>query len=360
MSSFYKKLFTFSSGIVATVSIVYCLREFYQGKRYEGKERLTGRTVIVTGANSGIGFETAKEMAKRGAGKVILACRDTVRCQAARRKIIKTTHNRHVVCRDLDLRSFDSIVKFCEDVRKSEPKIDILVNNAGVMRLPHRRETADGLEIQMGVNHFGHFLLTNLLLDHLETSDYNPARVINVSSVSHKEVADVEKDIEDLKFTQEPYNTIEAYNMSKLSNILFTRGLADKLQKDGKSQRVHVYAVYPGWASTEITRYMPHELSMISSTLLSPLRLFARTARIGSQVILHCALDPDAANDTGKYYFDCHEELPSADAMRDDLAKRLWTISVNMTRLHEFQRKLDISPSISTDASMHSVATAAV
>jgi retinol dehydrogenase-14 len=143
---------------------------------------LDGKTAIVTGANTGIGKETAAEFAKRGA-RVIMACRNLNQAEAAMKEIVQNTGNKSVVVTHLDLASLKSVRAFAEDV-KNEARLDILINNAGVFNLPAFSKTQDGFEMTMGVNHFGHFLLTNLLLDLLKQSA--PSRVVVVSSVLHR------------------------------------------------------------------------------------------------------------------------------------------------------------------------------
>eukprot|EP00105_Crassostrea_gigas_P030343 XP_011452614.1 PREDICTED: retinol dehydrogenase 13 [Crassostrea gigas] len=157
------------------------MRRYFAGGVCRSKARLDGKTVIITGANTGIGKETAIDLASRGA-KVILACRDVMRAERAATDIMKKSNNQNIVVKIVDLASLDSIRKFADNINKSEPKIDILINNAGIMMCPYWK-TQDGFEMQFGVNHLGHFLLTNLLLDKIKSSA--PARIINVSSRAH-------------------------------------------------------------------------------------------------------------------------------------------------------------------------------
>lgn len=136
-----------------------------QGGRFENTIQADGKIVLITGANTGIGRETAKELAKRGA-HVYMACRDMKKCEEAREDIVLETLNQHVYCRKCDLASFQSIREFAQRFQQEQTKLDILINNAGVMRCP-KATTKDGIELQLGVNHMGHFLLTNLLLNML-------------------------------------------------------------------------------------------------------------------------------------------------------------------------------------------------
>uniref|UniRef100_A0A673UMA9 Retinol dehydrogenase 13 n=1 Tax=Suricata suricatta TaxID=37032 RepID=A0A673UMA9_SURSU len=199
------------------------LRDYVAGGSCPSKATIPGKTVIVTGANTGIGKQTALELAKRG-GNVILACRDMEKCEAAAKDIRRETLNHHVNARHLDLASLKSVREFAAKIIEEEEHVHILVNNAAVMRCPHWT-TEDGFEMQFGVNHLGHFLLTNLLLDKLKASA--PSRVINLSSLAH--VAG-HIDFEDLNWEKRKYDTKAAYCQSKLAVLLFTKELSRRLQ----------------------------------------------------------------------------------------------------------------------------------
>lgn len=185
-------------------------------------------------------------MARCG-GKIYMACRDHSKCEGARLKIIEETGNVNVFNRHLDLASLASIRKFTRDFLEEENRLDILINNAGVMVCP-KMHTKDGFEYQIGVNHLGHFLLTNLLLDLLKRS--TPSRIIVVSSITHAILAWIKKD--DLN-SDKSYNRYLAYSQSKLANMLFTRYLARKLKGTG----VTVNALHPGCIMTELPRHIP-------------------------------------------------------------------------------------------------------
>uniref|UniRef100_G1SDM2 Retinol dehydrogenase 11 n=1 Tax=Oryctolagus cuniculus TaxID=9986 RepID=G1SDM2_RABIT len=184
--------------------------------------QLPGKVVVVTGANTGIGKETAKELAQRGA-RVYIACRDVQKGELVAREIQSSTGNQQVLVRKLDLADTKSIRAFAEDFSAEEKHLHILINNAGVMMCPYSK-TADGFEMHMGVNHLGHFLLTHLLLAKLKESA--PSRVINVSSLAHHLGRIYFHNLQGEKF----YNAGLAYCHSKLANILFTRELARRLK----------------------------------------------------------------------------------------------------------------------------------
>ena len=168
---------------VAVLPLAYYLFRVFlvNGRKCPSKARIDGKTVIITGGNTGIGKITAQELAARG-GRVIIACRDGAKAAAAVADIRKETGNEEVLYKKLDLASTDSIRQFAGEILAEEHRLDILILNAGVMFTPHMK-TNDGFELQFGVNHLGHFLLTHLLLEHLKASA--PSRVVAVSSVGH-------------------------------------------------------------------------------------------------------------------------------------------------------------------------------
>lgn len=296
-----------------------------QGGKFTNPIRADGKVVLVTGANTGIGKETTRELAKRGA-KVYMACRDMNRCQTARDEIVLETKNVDIHCRKCDLASFESIKQFVNEFKKEEKKLDILINNAGVMRIPNRLFTKEGIELQIGVNHFGHFLLTTLLLDELKRAA--PSRVVNVSSLAHTrghiKMTDLNSD--------QKYDAGEAYNQSKLANVLFTRSLSKRLHKTG----VTVYALHPGVVSTELGRYMTLFNGWFGKIFVKPLLWpFMKTAVAGAQTTLYCALDPELENISGKYFSDCAIKKPADQALDDNVAEWLWQTSEKWVRLEK-------------------------
>nr|XP_033791376.1 retinol dehydrogenase 13 isoform X2 [Geotrypetes seraphini] len=233
------------------------IKDYISGGICPSKAGIIGKTVIVTGANTGIGKETALELARRG-GRIIMACRDMDKCEVAAKEIRGKTLSHSVFARHLDLSSMKSIRKFAKMINEEEEHLDILINNAAVMRCPHWK-TEDDFEMQFGVNHLGHFLLTNLLLDKMKSS--GRARIINVSSLAH--VAG-EIDFDDLNCEEKKYNTKKAYCQSKLANVLFTKELARQLQ----GTEVTTNSLHPGVASTELGRHTGMHKSAFSSTTL--------------------------------------------------------------------------------------------
>ncbi|XP_035741745.1 retinol dehydrogenase 13-like [Vespa mandarinia] len=313
----------YASMIATTVGAVYLTKDYFGGKKYEGKENLEGKVIIVTGANSGIGKETARAFAARNA-KVILACRNKNRCEQARKEIVIETKNKLVYCRKCDLASQESIRTFVTRFKNENSQLDILVNNGGVMRCP-KSYTKEGIEMQLGVNHMGHFLLTNLLLDVLKQSA--PSRIINVSSNAHLKGKLQVKDLNSMK----NYDPYEAYAQSKLANILFTRELAKKL----KGTQVTVNAVHPGIVDTEITRHMTLFKNLWFKYFIKPFTWpFIKSPKQGAQTILYVALDPNLDNITGSYFSNNEIVNISEEAKDDKLAKWLWLVSEKWTKLN--------------------------
>lgn len=225
-------------------SSVVCYRSYVRKGRYiNDAARIDGKVVIITGANTGLGKATAAELAKRG-GKVYMACRSEERGMAALNEIKESTGN-NVFFMKLDLASLDSIREFSKKFHEVETRLDILVNNAGLLSPLER--TKDGFELNMGVNHLGHFLLTNLLLDLLKTAA--PSRIVVVSSMIHK-IGGINRD--DLNSVNSFAGSWRAYANSKLANILFVRKLAKILDGSG----VTINSLCPGGVDTEATRYM--------------------------------------------------------------------------------------------------------
>ncbi|XP_055531095.1 retinol dehydrogenase 13-like [Wyeomyia smithii] len=297
------------------------LKDYMQGGRFKrGDVRADGKVVIVTGANTGIGKETAMFLARRGA-HVYMACRDMTRCETARQEVVLETKNANVYCRQCDLSSLQSVRKFAEQFKQEQNRLDILINNAGVMRCP-RSLTKEGIELQLGVNHMGHFLLTNLLLDMLKLSA--PSRIVVVSSLAHTRG---KINVQDLN-SEKSYDPATAYEQSKLANILFTRELAKRLQGTG----VTVNAVHPGVVDTELMRHMGLFNSWFSSILIKPFAWpFLKTPIFGAQTSVYAALDPDLEKVSGQYFSDCAPKDVADQAKDDKLAQWLWAVSEKWT-----------------------------
>jgi retinol dehydrogenase-14 len=289
-------------------------RVYKRGMSIAGKE-MSNKTVIITGANCGIGKATAVELAKRHA-RVILACRNKEKANSAISDIRRITSNGELVFRHLDLESFKSIREFCSEIVENETQLDALINNAAVMNHPYR-QTEDNLEIHMSVNHFGNFLLTNLLLDLLKKS--SAGRIIFVSSALHKYG---KVNMEDFIGQQK-----KPYADSKLANVYFARELAHRLQGTG----VAVHTMHPGMVNTELSRY---SVAPVLKFIVNPLKyLLLPSAEVGCQGIVRLMVD-DLQDDTGKYYGKTgeEEEWPKISSDRA-IWKKMWEISDKLTRL---------------------------
>ncbi|KAK4017949.1 hypothetical protein OUZ56_000024 [Daphnia magna] len=287
-------------------------------------KKLTGKTVIITGANTGIGKETAIDLAKRGA-RVILACRDPKKAAIAKDDIIRESGNKNVVIRQLDLASLKSVRKFAADILKSELRLDVLINNAGCATI-EKTLTEDGLEYQMQSNHFGHFLLTNLLLGLLKKSA--PSRIIHVSSMAHAFTKTL--DLNNLN-SELSYDTGTVYYYSKLSQALCTRHLAPLVFNSG----VTVNCLHPGAVQTEIFRNAPSWFQMIAAITFP---LFFKSAKEGAQTTIHLAVADEVANVTGEYFSDCKIAKTSKLAKDAGLAKKLWEVSETLVKLKPEER----------------------
>jgi len=300
----------------AAIGGVVLFKEVLAGGNFSGgPESLEGRTVIVTGANSGIGKETARGFAKRKA-RVIMACRDMEKCKAARRELALDTRNTSLACRQCDLSNFNSVREFAALMKHKEERVDILVNNAAVMRIPKRSTNAQGIETHLATNHLGPFLLTNLLLDKIKES---PAgRIITVSSVGHHR-----GQLDFANLNREDYDPADAYNATKLANVLFTNKLARELE----DTTVTAASVHPGNTSTNIFRHMGFYKNWFAMGVLWPLLwLFLKTPRQGAQTSLYAALSEGVAS--GGYYVNQAPAEQSDAALDEKLQDRLWATSL--------------------------------
>ncbi|XP_029383205.1 retinol dehydrogenase 13 isoform X2 [Echeneis naucrates] len=312
------------SVIGTVVGSAVLIKNQVTGGRCPSKATIAGKTVVITGANTGIGKETAQELAKRG-GRIIMGCRDMEKCEAAAKEIRGKTLNPHVYAHHLDLASLKSVREFAERVKK-EQTVDVLINNAGVMRCPAWK-TEDGFDMQFGVNHLGHFLLTNLLLDKLKESA--PSRVINLASLAHL-VGKI--DFEDLNWEKKKFDTKQAYCQSKLANVLFTRELAKRLQGTG----VTVNAVHPGVVATELGRHTGLHQSHFSSSVLSPFfSLLVKSPELGAQPSIYLAVSEEMEGVTGCYYDVMTEKEPAPQALDEEVAQKLWEVSSRLVGLED-------------------------
>ncbi|MDT5224441.1 MAG: hypothetical protein QOG19_1848 [Mycobacterium sp.] len=284
----------------------------------------TGRIAVITGANTGLGFETATALAARGA-HVVMAVRNLEKGKQAAARITEATPGADVELQELDLTSLDSVRSAAAELRSAHDRIDLLINNAGVMYTP-KSTTKDGFEMQFGTNHLGHFALTGLLLDRL--LPVKGSRVVTVSSLGHRIRAAIHFD--DLQW-ERSYSRVAAYGQAKLANLLFTYELQRRLAAGGTTVAV---AAHPGGSKTELTRNLPR-LVAVATKLVEPL---FQDADLGALPQLRAATDP--AVQGGQYYGpDGFQEtrgypkVVASSAQSHDVAlqQRLWAVSEELT-----------------------------
>ena len=276
-----------------------------------------GRTMLVTGANSGICLETCVALA-RGGARVLATARDLDRGRAAVDEIRARAGSDDVELVSLDLGSLDDVRACAATVLDRIDHLDVLVNNAGAV-LGTRRETVDGLEMTMGVNHLGPFLLTHLLAPALVAAP--AARVVTVASLAHRRA---ELDLDDLLFERRPYQSMVAYGSSKLANVLFARELARRMGPAGVSS----VSLHPGTVRSGFGRDGDgHWLLRIGVRLAAP--LFVDAER-GASTSVHAAASPAMEGVTGVYLSRRRVVSPSAAAQDDDLARALWDRSAEL------------------------------
>jgi NAD(P)-dependent dehydrogenase (short-subunit alcohol dehydrogenase family) len=283
----------------------------------------TGRTAVITGANTGLGYETATALAAKGA-HVVLAVRNLDKGKAAADLITTRTPGASVALQELDLTSLESIRNAADELRSKHDQIDLLINNAGVMMTP-KSHTKDGFELQFGTNHLGHFALTNLLLDRVLAVP--GSRIVTVSSQGHRFARGIRFD--DLQWDRD-YGRVRAYGQAKLANLLFTYELQRRLH----GTHTIAVAAHPGGSNTELMRNLPVAIRGLG-TLLAPL---FQGPDMGALPTLRAATDPGVLG--GQYYgpdgFGEQRGYPkvvaSSVASHDvDAQRRLWAVSEELT-----------------------------
>ena len=297
-------------GSISLVLLLICLalillRRHLQGARCHSLVRLEDKVAVVTGANTGIGFETALDLSSRGA-KVILLCRSLERGEAAATTIRAATGG-EVEVEKLDLASLASVRECAAKLVLTLEKIHILENNAGVMACPLTR-TEDGFEMQMGTNHLGPFLLTSLLLPLLHRAAPG-SRIVTVSSLAHEQ-GTIQWD--DIHWERVPYSATKAYCQSKLANVLFTKELGQRLEGSG----VCAYSLHPGVVATDLARHVGATFGPLGSCAVAMIRPFIKTAKSGAQTSIYCAVDAAVKEDNGLYYSDCRQRETKAQVTK--------------------------------------------
>ena len=279
------------------------------------------RTVLITGGNTGIGRATAQALAERGAD-VVITSRDTQRGKEAV-EAIERAIGRRIAVLPLDLASFQSIRSFAAAFLARYESLHVLINNAGLI-LSDRRTTAEGFEQTFGVNHLGHFLLTNLLLDRLKQSA--PARVIHVASEAHR-IARKGLDFDDLQ-ARTHYRGLGVYARSKLANVYFARELARRLEGTGVTSN----ALHPGTVATRFAR--DGDVKGIVRWFYKLLGRLLKTPTQGAATSIHLASAPELEGVSGKYFKNRKEIRPTRVARDDEAAARLWAASEGLVAQH--------------------------
>ena len=284
---------------------------------------LAGKTAVVTGANAGIGVETARVLALAGA-RVIMACRNVAGAEAvaARLRAALPQNAGALEVRAVDLGDLGSVRAFARAFAARHERLHLLVNNAGVMATP-LGQTVDGFELQVGINHLGHFLLTSLLRGQLEASA--PARVVVVTSQAHRRgtrdslLATLETDPQ---YQRRKYLPFVAYGDSKLANILFAKALARRLAGTG----VLPLSLHPGVIPTGLTQHMGLTGKMFRA--MGPVPLFFKSVEAGAATTIFAATAPELTEaHAGSYLSNCNEAQPRAAALDTELAERVWALS---------------------------------
>jgi len=285
---------------------------------------LSGRHAIVTGANTGIGLETTRVLALRGSS-VTMACRDLEKAEAARRRIVAESGGcitpERLRCLHLDLASLDSVRAFAREFLATDQPIHLLINNAGVM-LPDRRETQDGFEAHLGINHLGHFLLTRLLLDRVRASA--PARIVNVSSDA-MHFASLTPKFRDLNWERRRFSGWRSYGDSKLMNLLFTNELNQRLAGSG----VVAFSLHPGMVTTELARDQHWWMKLVGIAMLP----FMKNVERGTATSVYVATASDLPDRGESYFADCAPARPGKLAGDRSVEEDLWKLSEQLTSL---------------------------
>lgn len=320
--------------VVSVINFLYLANKLWSsGGVCKSLNRLDGKTVLITGGNTGLGYETALDLAKRGA-RIILACRDMEKANEAADKIRNLTNNKKIETGRLDLADLSSVRQFSKEMTSKLNRLDILINNAGIMMCPYWK-TKDGFEMHFGTNHLGHFLLTNELLDLIKKT--KNSRIITLSSRAHYgysyTVRGYGMNWDDINWTKS-YSRIYAYAQSKLANILFTKELAKRL----RGTSVTAVCLHPGIVRTElILRHTREGFYWWVYYITRPFNItytaFSKSPVEGAQTTIHCAVADDIPKYNGFYFSDCKPKKPSINARSGEDAERLWKLSEEMVKL---------------------------
>ncbi|KAK7068818.1 hypothetical protein SK128_026477 [Halocaridina rubra] len=335
---------------VGIVVGIYLLRKYRESKwgKCKSKRRMEGKVVIITGANSGIGKETARDLASRGA-IVVMACRNRQTGLEALRDIRTTTGDGDLIVMDLDLGDLVSIRTFAANFLEKFDKINVLINNAGLFVPPEeRRKSKDGFEIHFGVNHLGHFLLTHLLLDRIIATP--ESRIVVVSSSLYKS-GKIDFDNLDADKGWDTKKRNSLYSNSKLANIFHSQELAKRLQGRG----VGTFVLCPGFVYTGLSRYTAPKYNWFMKLCFLPIMfMFMRSAKQGAQTSIHCAVSEELDGVDWAFVTECKVSKLAKVAEDEETALKLWDVSMelvgeNGTESTEEGVLIDVETSPETD-----------
>lgn len=291
----------------------------------KSKEKMEGKTVIITGCTSGIGKETAREMAKRGA-RLIMACRNVDAANKIKDEFIQETGNSNIVVKKLDLSSFASIREFAKQINEEESKLDVLLHNAGTADVFKKKLSEDGLELTMATNQYGPFLLTHLLIDLLKRS--KPSRIVVVASGLYR--------LGRLNLNNlNPTTLMPAYlyYVSKYANIVFTLELARRLEGTG----VTANCLHPGIINSGIWSNVPKSIAWALRFIL---RTFCKTPVEGAQTSIYAVVSDELNGVTGKYFSDCQIRTLSRGVSDPAKGKKFWELSERIVKLETTDPKI--------------------
>lgn len=324
---------SFITAVLVFALLIYVFKLWLRGPTLgsDQRKRLDGKVVAITGANTGIGKETALDLVKRGA-RVILLCRNEEKAKKAAQDIKNLWKGAQLSIQQLDLGSLKSVRSCAQHLIDTEDKIDILVNNAGIMMCPEWK-TEDGFDMQLGTNHLGHFLFTELITPLLMKSASSgfDTRIVIVSSIAHFKGRIYWRDLHFEKKNHK-YDRINAYTQSKLANIMHARELASRLEGTG----ITVVSLHPGVIDTDLHRYMYK--TWYGWVCWPFLKFFVKTPYYGAQTTLFCCLNDNIVQ--GGYYSDCREKRSSSRSLDDRACKKLWDMSEKMTGLRSSQSEM--------------------
>jgi NAD(P)-dependent dehydrogenase (short-subunit alcohol dehydrogenase family) len=276
-----------------------------------------GKTVVITGATSGIGAVAAQELARLGA-RIVLIARDRARGERTLKHLEEIAPGRNHLAHYANLSRLAEMKRVAEAIAGTEERIDVLINNAGAV-FSTRQVTGDALEMTFATNHIAYFVVTHLLLERLKATP--GARIICTASHAHKRAR---LDFDDLQ-SEKHFSGFGMYERSKLMNILFTRELARRLEGTG----VTANCLHPGFVAT---RFAEASGGLVSA-LIRAAKTFALTPEEGAKTMVYLATAPEVARVSGKYFHLCKEVLPSQEAQKDEDARRLWDVSLQLSGL---------------------------